>query len=89
MDIPDPNQATEIARAYLKQLRESPGSGKRIQKPELQAWLELEKRLMLGSDSHKPKQASNRISPRKTAVNEKTKTKSPSIWKRPISDLFR
>ena len=62
MDITDPNQATEIARAYLKHLREQPGSGEGIQKPELQAWLELEKRLMLGSETHKPNKFAGRSS---------------------------
>ena len=88
MDIPDPNQSTEIARAYLKQLRQQPGSTREIQKPEVRAWLEVEQRLMLESPPDKPKKV-KQASPRNTpAINQEPK-KAQSIWKRPISDLWR
>ena len=88
MDIPDQNQATEIARAYLKQLRQQPGSTREIQKPELRAWLELEQRLMLQSASDEPKKERQTL-PRRTPAINKPPKKAQSIWKRPISDLWR
>jgi hypothetical protein len=88
MDIPDQNQATEIARAYLKQLSQHLGPTGEIQKPEVWAWLELEQRLMLQSPADTPKKV-NQSSPRRTPAINKSPKKAQSIWKRPISDLWR
>jgi len=83
MDIPDQKGTTEIARAYLKKLRQSGSDREQIQKPEVQAWLEVENRLML-SEPDKPKAAKKT---RRVVIN--APKKAESIWKRPISDLWR
>jgi hypothetical protein len=88
MDIPDPHQTTDIARDYLKRLRQYPGSDGAIQKPEVQAWLELEKRLMLEPESSKP-QSAKPAQPRQSPLASKAAKKPESIWKRPISELWR
>jgi len=82
MDTPDPKQATEIARSYLKQL----GSTKDgIQKPDVQAWLEVERRLNLsGADS---RTETKPPIPRPSAITAPKKVQS--IWKRPISEFWR
>ena len=87
MDTSDPNKATEIAHAYLKKLRQQTGSIREIQNPEVRAWLELEKRLQLESPDRlkKVKQVLLRGTPAiKTLPND-----AQSIWKRPISNLWR
>lgn len=82
MDIPDPNQATEIARSYLKEL----GSTKDgIQKPAVQAWLEVERRLNLSNNESKTERKPS--APRASAITAPKKVQS--IWKRPISELWR
>ena len=88
MDIPKQNQATEIASAYLKQIRQHLGPTGEIQRPEVRAWLELEERLMLQSAPDKPRKI-NQSSPRRTPAINTSPKKAPSIWKRPISDLWR
>jgi hypothetical protein len=88
MDIPDPHQTTDIARAYLKRLRQHPGSNGEIQKPEVRAWLELEKRLMLEPEASKPKDA-KAPAPRQSPATGTTPKKKHSIWKRPLSELWR
>lgn len=88
MDIPNQNQATEIASAYLKQIRQHLGPSGEIQKPEVRAWLELEERLMLQSAPEKPQRRNQSLSRRTPAINKSPK-KAESIWKRPISDLWR
>jgi hypothetical protein len=85
MDNPDPKGTTELARAYLKQLCQPGSTPEIIQKPEMRAWLEVEKRLML-SESEKPKEA-KRTLPSQPAMNAPKKVQS--IWNRPISDLWR
>ena len=68
MDIPNQNQATEIASAYLKEIREHLGPTGEIQKPELRAWLEHEERLMLQSAPDRPRKI-NQSTPRHTTKN--------------------
>jgi hypothetical protein len=85
MDIPDSNRTTEIARTYLKQLG---STGEVIQKPEVRAWLELEQRLMLGSEPNKPQEV-RPTAPSRNPTISKTPQKVQSIWKRPISELWR
>jgi hypothetical protein len=87
----DSHQADKIARAYLRQLRQQGnGISEKIQKPGLRAWRELEERLMLGPMPNEPKAPKEVESstPRRTSPNQKPK-KAQSIWKRPISDLWR
>ena len=90
-DITNPHQADKIARAYLKQLRQqSSGIGGKIQKPGLHAWRELEERLMLGPVANEPNEP-NKVklpAPERTSTTKKAK-KAQSIWKRPISELWR
>ena len=90
-DITNPHHADKIARAYLKQLRQqSAGMGEKIQKPELQAWRQLEERLMLGPVANEAKEPSEGKvrTPRQTTIIKEAK-KSQSIWNRPISELWR
>jgi len=87
MDIPDPNKATEIAHAYLKQLRQQGGSTREIQKPEVQAWKELEQRLQLDSPLERPTKVKPAV-PRATPAIKKSPKREQSIWKRPISELL-
>jgi hypothetical protein len=83
MDIPNPDQATEIARSYLKEL----GSTKDgIQKPSVQAWLEVERRLNLSDPGV---QTAERKAPTPRASAITPPKKEQSIWKRPISELWR
>lgn len=83
MDIPDPDQASEIARSYLKQVSSTKDG---IQKPNVQAWLEVERRLKLSEPDSKTQTSSTRSGPRIQAVSTPRKQ---SIWKRPISELWR
>jgi hypothetical protein len=90
-DIADPHQADKIARAYLKQLRQQDaGIGEKIQAPGLQAWQDAEKRLMLSPLPNEPKEPNEGKvrTPRQTTAIKRTK-KGQSIWKRPISELWR
>ena len=86
MELPHFDQAADIASAYLKELRKH--GGEKIQKPELQAWLKVEERLMLGSAPSRPKEVKPPLSRPTPAVN-KTPKKPQSIWNRPISELWR
>jgi hypothetical protein len=89
MDKADPSQTTEIARAYLKQIRQQPGSTREgTSKPEVEAWLRVEQRLMLGSEPDKSKETRPTLLRRILPMNKAPK-KAQSIWKRPISDLWR
>jgi len=88
MDISDPNKATEIAHAYLKKLRQHAGSTREIQNPEVLAWMELEKRLQLESPADRPNKMKP-VLPRGTPAIKKLPKDAQSIWKRPISDLWR
>ena len=88
MDTSDPNKATEIAHTYLKKLRQQTGSTGEIQNPEVQAWLELEKRLQLESPPDRHKKV-KQVLPRGTPAIKKLPKNAQSIWKRPISDLWR
>ena len=86
-DIPNPNQTTEIARAYLRQLRQRGGSTDTMfHKPDVLAWLELEESLMPGSQPKSSKQIEPTLQPRGPAIKT---DKKQSIWKRPISELWR
>jgi hypothetical protein len=87
MDIPDPNKATEIAHAYLKQLRQQTGPTREIQKPEVLAWNELEQRLQLESPPDRPKKV-KQVLPRGTPTIKKLSKQEQSIWKRTISELL-
>lgn len=93
-DVTDSRQADNIARAYLKQLRQQPRStvGKG-QNPGVQAWRELEERLMLVEAPNEPDEA-NRPAQLKLPTSHPTATvqeakKARSIWNRSISDLWR
>jgi len=90
-DITNPHQAEKIARAYLKQLRQqSAGTGGKIRKPGLQAWRQVEERLMLGPVANEPSEP-NEVklpTPNRTSIIKKA-NKTQSIWKRPISELWR
>ena len=86
MELPHFDQAADIASAYLKELRKH--GGEKIQKPELQAWLKVEERLMLGSAPSRPREVKPPLSRPTTTVN-KTPKKPQSIWNRPISELWR
>jgi hypothetical protein len=88
MDTVDPNKATELAHAYLKKLRQQTGSTQEIQNPEVQAWLELEKRLQLESPPDRPKKVKHGL-PRGTPAIKTLPNDAQSIWKRPISNLWR
>lgn len=89
-EIPNPHTADDIARAYLKQLRHQRGpTGENLQNPGLQAWRELEERLMLGplpNEAKKPNVV--KVTTRKTSTGKKAK-RAQSIWNRPISGLWR
>ena len=86
-EIADPHQADKIASAYLKQLRQQRGvTGEKVQKPELQAWRALEERLKLEPPPDKLTEEKLPTS-RQTSI-KKTK-RVASIWKRPISELWR
>lgn len=89
MDKPaNPHQADNIARAYLKQLRQQRSvTGQKGQNPGLQAWRELEERLMLGSVPNEPSEV-KLPTPSQTSTIKKAQ-KAQSIWKRPISELWR
>lgn len=82
MDSPNPDQATELARSYLKQLGSTENG---IQKPNVQAWLEVERRLQLSGPESK---AENKPAPARVQASDAPK-KAQSIWKRPISELWR
>ena len=86
MKLPNSDQAADMASAYLKELRKH--GGETIQKPELQAWLKLEERLMLGSAPSKPTEVKPPL-PRPTPAAYKTPKKAQSFWNRPISELWR
>ena len=87
-DAANPHQADKIARAYLKQLRQQrAGIGEKTQKAGLQAWHELEERLNLGTAQNEPNEA-KLPTPSRTSAIKKAK-KAQSIWKRPISELWR
>ena len=93
-DITNPHQADNIARAYLRQLRQHRRITGKGQNPGLQAWRELEERLMLGQAPNEPNEANRPTElklptpSRTTTTIQKTK-KAQSIWKRPISELWR
>jgi len=93
-DIVDPHQADNLARAYLKQLRrQGAGTGMKTQPLGLQAWREVEERLMLGEAPNEPNEA-NRPTELNLPMLSRTPTikkakKVQSIWKRPISELWR
>jgi hypothetical protein len=89
-EIPNPHQADDIARAYLKQLRQKRRlTSENVQKPGLKAWRELEERLMLGPLSNEPKEPNVvKLATRKTSTTNEVK-KAQSIWNRPISALWR
>jgi len=87
-DIANPHQADKVARAYLKQLRQQrAGIGEKSLNPGLQAWQEVEERLMLGAVPNEPKEV-KLPTPIRTSAIKKTK-EAQSIWKRPISELWR
>jgi len=87
-DSANPHQADKIARAYLKQLRQqSAGIGEKFQNPGLQAWRETEERLMLGPVANEPDKVKF-PTPNRTSTIKRAK-KAQSIWKRPISELWR
>ena len=83
-EVPKPNQTEMIASAYLRQLRRQ--QGEKVQKTGLQAWLELEQRIMQGSQ---PKEQELPLPIRTAAATLKKNKKPQSIWKRPISELWR
>ena len=86
-ELANPLQADNIARAYLKQLRQQRGvTGEKGQNPGLQAWRELEERLMLGTVPKKPNEP-NEVK-LQTPSRTSTIKKAQSIWKRPISELW-
>jgi hypothetical protein len=88
-EIPNPNQADNIARAYLKQLRKQGRvTGEKAHKPGLQAWRELEDRLRLGSVPNEPK-GTNEVKLTNHPIRTNKKAKAQSIWNRPISQLWR
>ena len=87
-ELANPHQADNIARAYLKQLRQQRGvTGEKGQNPGVQAWRELEERLMLGPVPNEPKEV-QLPTPSRTSTIKKAK-EAQSIWKRPISELWR
>jgi len=90
-DIANPHQADKVARAYLKQLRQQrAGIGEKSLNPGLQAWQELEERLMLGAVPNEPNEP-NEVklpTPSRTSTIKKAK-EAQSIWKRPISEFWR
>jgi hypothetical protein len=89
-EIPNPNQADNIARAYLKQLRKQGRvTGEKVHKPGLQAWRELEDRLMLDPLPNEPKNTNEvKMTTTQTSTINKAK-KAQSIWNRPVSKLWR
>ena len=89
-ETPNPDQADDIARAYLKRLRQQRGlTGDNLQKPGLQAWRELEKRLMLEPLPNEAKEPNVvKLTTLQTSTIKKAK-KAQSIWNRPISELWR
>ena len=89
-EIPNPNQADNIARAYLKRLRKQGRvTGEKVHEPGLQAWEELEERLMLGPLPNESKGSNEpKLKTRETATIKKAK-RTQSIWNRPISQLWR
>lgn len=90
-DIADPNHADKIARAYLKQLRQQgAGIDEKTQQPGLQAWQDVEKRLMLEPLPNEPKEPNGgKVRKTRQITTIKKAKKSQSIWKRPISELWR
>jgi len=87
-DIANPHQADKVARAYLKQLRQQrAGIGAKSLNPGLQAWQELEERLMLGRVPNEPNEV-KLPTPSRTSTIKKAK-EAQSIWKRPISEFWR
>jgi len=92
-EIVEPQDPDNLARAYLKQLRQQPRSVVVNQSPGLQAWRELEERLMLGQAPNEPNEA-NRPAQLRLPTPSRTPTiqdakKAQSIWNRPISDFWR
>jgi hypothetical protein len=90
-ELANPHQADNIARAYLKQLRQQRGvTGEKGQNPGVQAWRELEERLMLGPVPNEPNEPNEVKLPTPSRTSTiRTAKKAQSIWKRPISDLWR
>ena len=83
-EIPDPNHTDAIASAYLRQLRRRPSQ--KAQAPGVQIWLELEQRIMQGPE---PKEQELPMPVRTAPATLRKPKKSQSIWKRPISELWR
>jgi len=87
-DSAKPLDADKIARAYLKHVRQyGPEIGGKTRTPGVQAWLDLEKRLMLGPVPNEPNEVKH-PKPQQTSPGRETK-KAQSIWKRSISELWR
>jgi len=82
-EIPKANHIDALASAYLRQLRQQQRD--KVQKPSLQAWLELEQRILLGPQA----KDRERLTPIRTVATVKKNKKPQSIWKRPISELWR
>jgi hypothetical protein len=74
-ELANPKHADNMARAYLKQLRQQRGVvGEKGQKSGLQAWRELEERLMLGPVPNEPKEVKLPTPSRTSTIKKPKKT---------------